>query len=130
MSMEIFGILTFTGEVQNIDTKYAQMGGEPFVVREIGIHTFSVGTQNNVLTPYMRGIMMRLTGRSAQTFNIPMGAFVAVEYGSSMRVYQDHNSQLLRLNGNLTVNRIVEVTPQDLDNVQRLMQSYVSGNMQ
>lgn len=126
--MELFGYLSFVGDVQEIPTQNSQYGNEPFIVREVCVHSFVTGSSNGECVPYLRGISLRLTGRQAQTFNIAPGSLVAVEYGSTCRPYLDTNSNKLRANGNLTVNRICAIQQADIDQLNRLMEGYAHLN--
>lgn len=126
--MELFGYLSFVGDVQEIPTQNSQYGNEPFIVREVCVHSFVTGSSNGECVPYLRGISLRLTGRQAQTFNIAPGSLVAVEYCSTCRPYLDTNSNKLRANGNLTVNRICAIQQADIDQLNRLMEGYAHLN--
>ncbi|MBQ0019130.1 MAG: hypothetical protein KBT39_01235 [Bacteroidales bacterium] len=81
--MELFGYLSFVGDVQEIPTQNPQYGNEPFIVREICVHSFVTGTSNGECVPFLRGMTLRLTGRQAQTFNAAVGSQLTVEYGST-----------------------------------------------
>lgn len=122
--MEFFGYLTFVGDVQEIPTQNSQYGNEPFYVREICVHSFTTSVHDGQAVPFLRGTMMRMTGRNAQTFNLGLGAMVAIDYGSSVRVSSNQEGTL-RANGNLNVNRIVEITQCDLDQVNHIMAGFV-----
>ena len=122
--MELFGYLSFVGDVQEIPTQNPQYGNEPFIVREICVHSFVTGTSNGECVPFLRGMTLRLTGRQAQTFNIAPGNLVAVEYGSTCKPFIDKSDNHLRANGNLTVNRICVIQQADIDQLNRLMESY------
>lgn len=122
--MELFGYLSFVGDVQKIPTQNSQYGNEPFIVREICVHSFVAGSSNGECVPYLRGMSLRLTGRQAQTFNVAVGNLVAVEYGSTCKPYHDANANRLRANGNLTVNRICAIQQADIDGLNRLMEGY------
>lgn len=126
--MELFGYLSFVGDVQEIATQNSQFSNEPFIVREICVHSFVTGTSNGECVPYLRGMNLRLTGRQAQTFNIATGNLVAVEYSSSCKPFVDKNDNHLRANGNLTVNRICVIQQADIDQLNRLMESYARLN--
>lgn len=122
--MELFGYLSFVGDLQEITTQNTQFSNEPFIVREVCVHSFVPGSHDGQLVPYLRGTTLRLTGRSAQVFNIAQGGLVTVEYSTSARPYLDKEKNQLRANGNLTISRIVEVTQTDLESINKLMQSY------
>lgn len=126
--MELFGYLSFVGDVQEIPTQNPQYGNEPFIVREICVHSFVTGTSNGECVPFLRGTTLRLTGRQAQTFNAAVGSQVAVEYGCTCKPYFDDRDHKLRANGNLTVNRICIIQQADFDQLQRVMEGYARIN--
>lgn len=126
--MELFGYLSFVGDVQEIPTQNPQYANEPFIVREICVHSFVTGTSNGECVPFLRGMSLRLTGRQAQTFNVAPGNLVAVEYNSTCRPFVDKNDNHLRANGNLTVNRICAIQQADIDQLQRVMEGYARLN--
>lgn len=126
--MELFGYLSFVGDVQEIATQNNQYSNEPFIVREICVHSFVTGSSNGECVPYLRGMNLRLSGRQAQTFNIAPGSLVAVEYGSICKPFVDKNDNHLRANGNLTVSRICVIQQADIDQLNRLMESYARLN--
>jgi len=122
--MELFGYLTFVGDLQEIQTTNSKYGDGPFLVREVCVHSFVTSTINGQFVPFMRGTTLRLTGRNAEIFNIQQGAMVCLEYGTSASPFYDGDKSLLRANGNLTIGRIAEVTASDLESVNRIMQTY------
>lgn len=124
--MELFGYLTFVGDVQTIPTQGSnpQYGNEPFIVREIAVHTFVPSLSNGEVVPFMRGLALRLTGRMAQTFDMMPGELVCAELGMNCRPYTDQRDQKRRVNGALTVSRICRVLDSDLNNVQRIIAQY------
>ena len=128
--MELFGYLSFVGDVQEIATQNSQFSNEPFIVREICVHSFMTGTSNGECVPFLRGMTLRLTGRQAQTFNVAPGNLVAVEYSSTCRPFVDKNDNHLRANGNLTVNRICAIQQADIDQLNRVMEGYAQLNNQ
>ena len=122
--MELFGYLTFVGELQSIPTQNAASSNEPFIVREIIVHTFVPGSQNGEVVPFLRGVPLRLSGRQAQAFNIAKGHLVAVEYGTSCKTYTDTRDNQRRVVGNNNVLRICQLLDSDIDQVSRIMQAY------
>ncbi len=119
--MEIYGYLTFVGDLQEIPTQNSQYGNEPFFLRDVCIHTFSTSTQDGQVVPYLRGIALRLTGRMAQNFALLPGACVAAEYSSSAHTYTDKSNAQRRASSNLTISRITEVKNSDIEGISRLI---------
>ena len=126
--MELFGYLSFVGDVQEIATQNIQYSNEPFIVREICVHSFVTGSSNGECVPYLRGMNLRLSGRQAQTFNIAPGSLVAVEYGSICKPFVDKNDNHLRANGTLPVSRICVIQQADIDQLNRVMEGYAQLN--
>ena len=121
--MELLGYLTFVGDLQTLqprsNSNSSQYGNEPLMVRDICVHTFVPMSKDGVLTPLLRAFPLRLMGRQAQTFAIPLKELVTVEYGTSARPYFDEKGQAWRVNGNLSVLRICQVLPDDLERLSR-----------
>lgn len=53
--MELFGYLSFVGDVQEIPTSNPQYGNEPFIVREICVHSFVTGSSNGSAKGFLVG---------------------------------------------------------------------------
>lgn len=121
--MELFGTLKFVGELETVQTLNNVNGmNESFGVRDICVSTFTVGSSNGVVVPYMRQVMLRLSRRQAECFALQVGSYVVVEYSNSCRTYRDKQDGRLRLIGNNTVSRICQVTESDLEMLQRPLQ--------
>lgn len=125
--MELFGYLSFVGDLQEIPTTNSQYGSDYFYVREVCIHTFVTNASNGECIPYARGYTLRLTGRQAQTFCLEPATLVAVEASSSARPYFDERDKKRRVNGNLTISRICAIQQTDLDSLYALISAY--GNV-
>lgn len=122
--MELFGFLSVVGDVQEVQTQSgngnSQYGSSPFVVRELSVATFVVGSENGELRPYLRQVPLRLTGRQAQNFSLAAGCYVAVEYGCSSRPYRGQDGKV-HVAGNNTVSRICCVENTDFDLLQKVI---------
>ena len=119
--MELFGYLSFVGEVNTVPSQNSVNGmNDPFVTREICVSTYTIASQNGELCPYLRQVALRLTGRQADAFRLTAGCYVLVEYNSSGRVYRGQDNRV-RVMGNNTVSRICQVSEADFTRLQNVL---------